>query len=287
VNDGFKFTHVAPVTLVNKKVRSKDEVIITTSSEAPALANIEDTVLVLSFDDDLYPLSEPNIANFYRMFRILMDTGIKECKSIAIGIDPGFKHTGLSLFINGTFVEATIIPTSDAKIKEFISMALSTALQNNLSSAILPLAKIRVGNGNLVEMQKVLDIISTMGIDDAIEIKIVDEANSNTDYVIQKSSFIKIGDHARAAINIALRDGETLDKLKEHGYLEKTTEFSKKQLRNVQAESRAISGESGITIDQKLATEVLLGTISLQDAISLYKDGRNKVTRSARTPDTS
>ena len=286
-NEGFKFTHVAPATLINKKLRSKDEVIITTGSEAKVLADIEDTALVLSFDDDLYPLSEENIGNFYRMFRILMDTGIKECTSIAIGIDPGFKHTGMSLFINGTFVEAAIIPTSASKIKEFISMALSTALQNNFSNSILPIAKIRIGNGNPVEMQKVLDIISSMGIDATIEVQIVDEANSNTDYIIQKSNFIKIGDHAKAAINIALRDGETLDQLKEHGELPIPVDFSKKQLKNVQAESRAISGESSITIDQKLATKVLLGKLSLQDAISLYKDGKNKITRPEGTQDTS
>lgn len=217
------------------------------------------------------------------MFKIIVDTGIEECKSIAIGIDPGFKHTGMSLFINGTFVEAKIIPTSNSKIKNFISLALSTGLQN-FSSNILPIAKINIGNGNPVEMQKVLDIISSMEIDDAIQVQIVDESNSNTDYVIQKSNFIKIGDHARAAINIALRNGETIDQFKEHGAFPKSpADFSRKQLKNVQAESRAISGERSITIDQKLATKVLLGKLTLQDAISLYKNGKGKLSQESGT----
>jgi len=283
VSDRFKFTHVSPSALANKEIRSRDEVIITTGSEALVLADIEDSVLLLSFDDAMYPLSEGNIGNFYRMFRIIMDTQIRECKSITIGIDPGFKHTGMSLFINGTFIEATIVPTSESKIKDFISTAIATALQN-FSGATIPLAKIRIGNGNSVETQKVLDIISSMDINPAFEVQIVDESNSNTDYFIQKSNFIKIGDHARAAINIALRDGETIEQLKEHGAFPKPAgDFSRKQLKNIQAESRTISGDSGITIDQKLATKVLLGKLTLQDAISLYKAGKNKLSQSDGT----
>nr|MDO8114746.1 hypothetical protein [Candidatus Sigynarchaeota archaeon] len=122
-SDGFKFMHVSPKKF-DRKLHSRDEIIITTGSEGPNLPELPDDVVILSYDDTQYPLSEKNVQNFYRMFRILMDSGIEECNRIDIGVDPGFKHTGLALFVNNTFVEATIIPTSDARIKDFLEMAI-------------------------------------------------------------------------------------------------------------------------------------------------------------------
>ena len=64
--------------------------------------------------------------------------------------------------------------------------------------------------------------------------------------------------------------------------------ITKKQVKNIQAESRIASGEDGITIDQRLATKVLLGKLSLQEAIDLYKEnGREKITEQRGTPGTS
>jgi len=131
-------------------------------------------------------------------------------------------------------------------------------------------------------MKKVVDLVLKMHDNFPMDIKIVNESHSNTDFIINNSNFIKISDHAKAAINIALRDGLSLEQLKQQGEFPKNPDtFSKKQLRNIQAESRASSGEERITIDQRLATKVLLGQLSLQDAIGLYKDSKSKLNNEA------
>nr|MDO8087544.1 hypothetical protein [Candidatus Sigynarchaeum springense] len=262
---------------VDKRKSPRDAVIITTSSEVTSLP---DELLILSYDDERYPLNEINVQAFYHMFRILMDTGIDECSQIDIGIDPGFKHTGLALFLNGTFVEATIIPTNEARIKEFLGMAINTGL-HNCKEDVMPSIRVKVGNGSPVEMQKVVVLLLEMQHRYPIEILIVNESHSNTDFIINESNFIKIGDHARAAINIALRDGMGLEQAKQSGEFPavKSKNITKKQVKSIQAESRVASGEEGITIDQKLATKVLLGKMSLQEAIALYKHGwKDKIT---------
>ncbi len=276
--DKFKFNHVRPLD-VDRRSCPRDAVIITTSSEVTALP---DELLILSYDEGQYPLNEPNVQAFYHMFRILMDTGIDECSQVDIGIDPGYKHTGLALFLNGTFVEATIIPTNESMIKDFLGMAITTGLHNCKEGA-MPSIRVKIGNGNLVEMHKVVGLLLKMQEDYAIEILIVNESHSNTDLIIKESSFIKVGDHARAAINIALRDGLALDQVRKSGEYPAVEKkgITKKQVKNIQAESRVVSGEEGITIDQKLATKVLLGKMSLQEAIALYKQGgKERVTSS-------
>ncbi len=247
-------------------------------------------LLILSYDEGQYPLNEENVLDFYHMFRILMDTGIDECSQIDVGIDPGSKHTGLSLFLNGTFVEATVIPTNDVtRIKEFLGMAITTGL-HNCKENVMPSIRVKVGNGSPVEMHKVVTLLLRMQQDHAIEILIVDESHSNTDFVIKESSFIKIGDHARAAVNIALREGISLEQARKSPDYQAGMgkSITKGQVKNVQTESRLASGDEGITIDQRLATKVLLGKMSLQEAIALYKqDGKDKIMSSKGMPNTS
>jgi hypothetical protein len=219
----------------------------------------------------------------------LMDTGIDECNQIDIGIDPGSKHTGLALFLNGTCIEATVIPTSDARIRDFLGMAITTGL-HSCKENTMPSIRVKIGNGSPIEMHKVIGLLLKMQQDYAIEILIVDESRSNTDFVIAESSFIKIGDHARAAVNIALRDGIGLEQARKTPDFQVGTKMNitKKQVKSVQAESRLASGGEAITIDQKLATKVLLGKMSLQEAIALYKqDGKERLNEPKGTPGTS
>jgi hypothetical protein len=287
--DIFRFNHFRPAEIDRKRCPS-DTVVITTSSE---VASLPPELLILSYDEGRYPLNEPNVQNFYHMFRILMDTGIDECSQIDVGIDPGSKHTGLALFLNGTFVEATIINgtfiEATARIKEFLAMAITTGLQNCKENT-MPSIRVKIGNGSPVEMHKVVGLLLKMQQSYAIEILLVDESHSNTDFVIKESRFIKIGDHARAAVNIALREGMSLEQARKTPDYQAGTKKSikKKQVKNVQAESRVASGEDGITIDQKLATKVLLGKMSLQEAIALYKqDAKDRIMASKGTSNTS
>ncbi|MBN2152837.1 MAG: hypothetical protein JW839_15405 [Candidatus Lokiarchaeota archaeon] len=256
---------------VDRRKCPRDAIIITTSSEVSLLPS---ELLILSYDEGRYPLTEQNVQAFYHMFRILMDTGIDECSQIDVGIDPGSKYTGLALFLNGTFVEATIIPTSGVRINEFLGTGIATGVRN-CKDGSMPAIRVKVGNGSPVEMHKVVGLLLIMQKDYPIEVLIVNESHSNSDLIIKESSFIKVGDHARAAINIALREGVSLDQLTKAGeypVVEKKG-IKKKQVKNVQAESRVVSGDEGITIDQRLATKVLLGKMSLQEAIALYKQG--------------
>ncbi|NMC03671.1 MAG: hypothetical protein GYA24_00595 [Candidatus Lokiarchaeota archaeon] len=268
--DRFKFTHLRPADVSVHKC-PRDAVIITTRSE---VGSLPPELLILSYDETEHPLNERNVQEFYHLFRVLMDTGIDACSQIDIGIDPGSKHTGLAVFLNGTFIEATVIPTSEAMTREFIGMAIATGLHGCKENAT-PSIRVKIGNGSPVDMHKIIGLLLRMQQQHAIEIMIVDESGSNSEFSIAGSTFIKIADHARAAVNIALREGLGLDEARRSPEFQAGTRkyLTRKQVKSIQAESRLASGGEPITIDQHLATQVLLGKMTLQEAIDLYKQG--------------
>ncbi|MHA1715197.1 MAG: hypothetical protein ACTSXP_06110, partial [Promethearchaeota archaeon] len=91
----------------------------------------------------------------------------------------------------------------------------------------------------------------------------------NSRFVIKESNFIKINKDARAAINIALRKGSEI-KIKDGKKFNCNFSFTRKQVKQIQNESRKLSGHL-LSIDKSLATKVLLGKMSLNEAIFIQK----------------
>ncbi len=270
---------MAPNAIVEKRTH-RDALVITTTAESSLLHG---DILSITYDEQQYPITPQNVLEFFHLLKILIETGQKEFKNATIGIDPGFKHTGIAVFINGIIIEAVSLQSNDVDITKQVQTILNHVNINQAKDSPCHIV-IKVGNGNFVEMQKVINLLLNHEMPMAFELQIVDEKCSNTDFVIQDSSFIKLsGKHARAAINIALRDGTRVDEgvdLKEGNGMRREG-FSRKYVRMVQDESRKItihddSVAGGISIDETLATKVLLGKLTLMEAINKQKEGQKR-----------
>jgi hypothetical protein len=240
-------------------------VLITTAAERVSLP---ENALILCYDQDRYPVSSEHVHSFYRLFRYIMDTGENECNDVSIGIDPGSKHVGFAVFVNERLVEATSVPSTEDSVKKYLDSVLN-AFSINVGGGFTVQVHAHVGYGNPAEFVKIVNLLLKLNRQD-LDIQVVDEFQSNSDYIIKDSNFIKISTHARAAVNIALRPGTIVDK---DTNLFKFTSLNvtKKQLRQLQQESRAVASDIGepITIDSQLATEVLFGTLTLEEAIKM------------------
>nr|MDO8119498.1 hypothetical protein [Candidatus Sigynarchaeota archaeon] len=293
------FKHVTPASVMEKPIQP-DTVIITTTTESRVFNG---EILAITYDDERFPINYQNVLEFFRLLKIMIETGRKALRSVMIGLDPGFKHTGVAIFINGIIIEAITLPTNEIDIEKHIFMILNHAHKNQATDEPCHVT-IKIGNGNPVEMQKIVNVLQYSEMPMAFELQVVDEKRSNTDFIIQDSSFIKIsGIHARAAINIALRDGTpaSIDKHPDGHQLvchddgklvgaglearlrdgKRRDMFSKKYLHTIQDESRKITIHDdtiagGISIDETLATKVLLGKLTLQEAINQQKERMKK-----------
>lgn len=263
-----KFRHLSPEQ-ASADHGGRDKLIIITARESMVFST--DT-LVISFDDDEYEINDANMKKFVRMAKIILDTGKDECHDVTIGIDPGFKRTGVAQFVNGVLVDAAAMPTDKGRLESYIEEAMTLDLMScRREGARRPTISIKIGGGEPVELKKVLDItwdLKDRG-ENEILVFIVDEFQTNR-IIFEDSNFIKISKHAKAAINIALRDGIELAERDAEG----TIKFTNKQVRQVQDQSRKLDGGK-ITIRRKLATKVLLGLMTLQEA--LHQQGGQKL----------
>mgnify|MGYP006288594375 FL=1 len=260
-----KFEHILPIE-IEPKEDHREVMVITTQQEAN---QIPSKYFILSFDDGKYKIQEQNIEIFFHMIKTVLDTGDISWNKITIGIDPGFKNTGFAFFLNNQIVEAVKVPSNKQRIKGYINRLFNSFLSNHEGEE-LPDTIIKIGSGNVVDLRKILNIILPLNEGNLFAIEIVNEFHSNKDYIIEESNFIKLSSHARAAINIALRNGVPLEEyLNENG--KEPYQFSKKQVRKMQHESRKLTNKQSenITIGKELATKVLLGRMSLEKAIEI------------------
>ncbi|MHA1370454.1 MAG: hypothetical protein ACTSRA_12140, partial [Promethearchaeota archaeon] len=240
--------------------------VITTLSEATLLP--EDS-MIFSFDDNKYEINELNIHNYLNMVRLVLSTEFNNCNKLIVGIDPGFKRTGLAFFINKILVEALSISTDPAVFANCVNSILSSIKIPEKYNSLKPKLVFKVGNGNQIEMRRIISFICDLNIDIPFHVEVVDEFQTNSRFVIKESNFIKINKDARAAINIALRKGSEI-KIKDGKKFNCNFSFTRKQVKQIQNESRKLSGHL-LSIDKSLATKVLLGKMSLNEAIFIQK----------------
>ena len=160
---------------------------------------------------------------------------ICNCSNLVIGIDPG-GITGLSVIGSNRIL---FMNTYD-DVRELSSAVDSINLEIGIEA-------IKIGTGSPPERTRILDALKKY----STLIQLVDEQNSGS------------GSHTKAATRIALRKGELNVKQK---YEPKDGEIAW-----IQQESRRIS-KGLLTIDKELAHEILIGKITMKEAVNRHTE---------------
>ena len=158
---------------------------------------------------------------------------IYDCKNIIIGIDPG-GMTGLSVI----GANRILFMDNYKSVDDLANIVKSMNGEIGISS-------IKIGLGSPPERTRIIDSLREFsGI-----IQLVDEHNSGS------------GSHTKAATRIALREGEINE--------DKTYDPKPGEIAWIQKQSRRKS-KGLVTIDKELAHKILIGQITMQDAIKQY-----------------
>jgi len=213
-------------------------------AELPARA----TVVLAAPDDDLGLPGESDVT------RVDVDHeaarhGVDEALALlegggrtVVGVDPG-PNPGIAVLVGDTVVTVHQVPLGDAV--ETVRAAVADASD--------PL--VRVGDGDRLKGARVINELGDLPVE------LVDETRT-TPY---------LGDGARgmadvlAAVNIARREGERVDS--------RELDPTAGELQRIKTESRRRSAGDR-TIDDPLARRVADGELTLDQAITVHRDGR-------------
>ena len=160
---------------------------------------------------------------------------IYNCSELIIGIDPGGVN-GLSVIGS----ERILFVNTYKKIEKMATIIKSMDLEIGIKT-------IKIGSGSPPERTIILDSLRQF----SSRIQLVNEQNSGS------------GSHTEAATRIALRKGVLEPK---KNYVPKAGEIAW-----IQQESRRLS-KGLVTIDKELAYEILIGKISMENAITKYTE---------------
>jgi len=158
---------------------------------------------------------------------------IYNCSELIIGIDPGGVN-GLSVIGS----ERILFVNTYKKVEKMATIVKSMDLEIGIKT-------IKIGSGSPPERTIILDSLRQF----SSRIQLVNEQNSGS------------GSHTEAATRIALRKGGLEQK---KNYVPKAGEIAW-----IQQESRRLS-KGLVTIDKELAYEILIGKISMDNAIQTY-----------------
>ena len=160
---------------------------------------------------------------------------IYNCSELIIGIDPGGVN-GLSVIGS----ERILFINTYKKVEKMATIVKSMDLEIGIKT-------IKIGSGSPPERTIILDSLRQF----SSRIQLVNEQNSGS------------GSHTEAATRIALRKGVLEPK---KNYVPKAGEIAW-----IQQESRRLS-KGLVTIDKELAYEILIGKISMENAITKYTE---------------
>ena len=160
---------------------------------------------------------------------------IYNCSELIIGIDPGGVN-GLSVIGS----ERILFVDTYKRVEDMTTIIKSMDLEIGLKT-------IKLGSGSPPERTRIIDSLRQF----SSIIQLVNEQNSGS------------GSHTEAATQIALRK-KILEPKKE--YMPKAGEIAW-----IQQESRRLS-KGLVTIDKELAYQILIGRISMEDAINKYTE---------------
>ena len=157
------------------------------------------------------------------------------CSELTIGIDPGGIN-GLSAIGS----ERILFVDSYKNVEDMAEIIKSMNLEIGIKA-------IKIGSGSPPERARIIDSLKEF----SSRIQLVNEENSGS------------GSHTEAATRIALRKGILEPK---ENYVPKDGEIIW-----IQQESRRLS-KGLVTINKELAFEILIGRISIEDAINTYTE---------------
>ncbi len=160
------------------------------------------------------------------------------CSELTIGIDPGGIN-GLSAIGS----ERILFVDSYKNVEDMAEIIKSMNLEIGIKA-------IKIGSGSPPERARIVDSLKEF----SSRIQLVNEENSGS------------GSHTEAATRIALRKGILEPK---ENYVPKDGEIIW-----IQQESRRLS-KGLVTINKELAYEILIGRISMEDAINKYTERLN------------
>ena len=157
------------------------------------------------------------------------------CSELTIGIDPGGIN-GLSAIGS----ERILFVDSYKNVEDMAEIIKSMNLEIGIKA-------IKIGSGSPPERARIVDSLKEL----SSRIQLVNEENSGS------------GSHTEAATRIALRKGSLEPN---ENYVPKDGEIIW-----IQQESRRLS-KGLVTINKELAFEILIGRISIEDAINTYTE---------------
>jgi RNase H-fold protein (predicted Holliday junction resolvase) len=162
----------------------------------------------------------------------------KEPKEILVGIDPG-DTLGIAIFSEGTLLDKMALPFSKGTIDE-----LRKIIENYNAQRVV----VRIGNGARYQRNFLVRRLKQANW----LIELVDERDTTTPKAHREKDM-------DAAVLIALKHGKPIE-----GHISLRTKSG--ELQFIQEKSR-IKSKNSITISKELAERVLLGEISLEEAI--------------------
>ncbi len=160
---------------------------------------------------------------------------IFECSGLVIGIDPG-GVTGLSVI----GANRILFMNTYKDVKNMSTVIDSINLEIGIQA-------VKIGTGSPPERTRILKALKKY----SSIVQLVDEQNSGS------------GSHTKAATRIALRKGEL--------NIGQNYRPKKGEIAWIQQESRRIS-KGLVTIDKELAYEILIGEVSMNQAIKKYTE---------------
>lgn len=166
---------------------------------------------------------------------ILLSYGKNE---IIIGIDPG-KNIGVAIFGGEKLIRSFTASTPEAAARHIIRFVNYGDIQH---------AVVRIGNGARIIRNRIINLLQNP----RFKIEIVDE-----------NEVVKANDDEKAAMHIAMMEGKEIN-----GKMEIIPK--KGEIKEMQRLSRIKS--KNITISKKLAKMVLIGKITLEEAIERQKN---------------
>ncbi|MBP1912871.1 hypothetical protein [Thermococcus stetteri] len=179
--------------------------------------------------------------------------GRKRFQNVFIAIDPG-DRPGMSVVADGKVVEVHRLK-SPKDVEPVVEMLEK-----------YPSAKLKIGNGAKRQRTMMLKALGeVLGYD--YPIIIVNESRTTPKVGgIESSSVVDIV----ASINIGLREGRETT----IGDVLEIKEPTKREIEHIKRRSRELSGN--ITISSRLAREVALGNLTLEEAIEIHRRGRSR-----------
>ncbi|AMQ17953.1 hypothetical protein [Thermococcus peptonophilus] len=179
--------------------------------------------------------------------------GRKRFQNVFIAIDPG-DRPGVSVVADGRVIEVHRLK-SPKDVEPVVGLLEK-----------YPTAKLKVGNGAKRQRTMMLKALGeVLGHD--YPIIIVNESRTTPKVGgVESSSVVDIV----ASINIGLREGRETT----IGDVLEVKEPTKKEIEHIKRRSRELSGN--ITISSRLAREVALGNLTLEEAIEIHRRGRSR-----------